>query len=84
MTLGFGGRGSGVIQFGGQLPRPWAGNYRLVFNGWSDGGNSTHEITVSGEPTTITASFTRQFKLNTGSVTGRGVVKIEPSSSGVS
>ena len=79
-TLGLGGRGSGVIQFGGQLPQPWAGNYRLVFNGWSDGGNSTHEITVSGEPTTITASFTRQFKLNTGSVTGRGVVKIEPSS----
>ena len=79
-TLGLGGRGSGVIQFGGELPQPWAGHYRLVFNGWSDGGNSTHEITVSGEPTTITASFTRQFKLNTGSVTGRGVVKIEPSS----
>ena len=79
-TLGLGGCCSGVIQFGGELPQPWAGHYRLVFNGWSDGGNSTHEITVSGEPTTITAGFTRQFKLNTGSVTGMGVVKIEPSS----
>ena len=75
-TLGFGE----CCQFGGQLPRPWAGHYRLAFNGWSDGGNSTHDITVSGEPGAITANFTRQVLLDTGSVTGSGVVKIEPSS----
>ena len=52
----------------------------LAFNGWSDGGGSTHDITVSGEPTTITANFTRKIRLDTGSP-WRGVVKIEPSGS---
>ena len=53
----------------------------LSFNGWSDGGGATHDITVSGEPTTITANFTRKILLDTGSgLTGGGVVKIEPSS----
>ena len=43
-----------------------------VFNGWSDGGDSTHDITVSGEPTTITASFTKQVSLDTGSALNGG------------
>ena len=54
--------------------------HRFVFNGWSDGGGSTHNITVSGEPTTIAASFTRQVLLDAGGGFGRGVVEIEPSS----
>ena len=72
-----GGGYGGVIQH--------AGGGRLIFSGWSDGGGSTHDITVSGEPTTITASFRRQVLLNAGSgLTGGGVVEIEPSSPEVS
>ena len=52
----------------------------LAFNGWSDGGGATHDITVSGKPTTITANFTQKIRLDTGSP-WRGVVKIEPSGS---
>ena len=53
---------------------------RLLFDGWSDGGDAAHDITVSGEPTTITANFTRQVLLDTvPGVTGSGVVKVEPS-----
>ena len=52
----------------------------LVFDGWSDGGGSTHDITVSGEPATITASFRREVRLDASSGFGRGVVEIEPSS----
>ena len=52
----------------------------LAFNGWSDGGGSMHSITASGEPTTITANFTRKIRLDTGRP-WRGVVKIEPSGS---
>ena len=71
---------NGVISPGG----PGVGG-RLIFNGWSDGGGSTHDITVSGEPTTITASFRRQVLLDAYSgLTGGGVVKIEPSSLEVS
>ncbi|MCY4588730.1 MAG: hypothetical protein OXB98_22125, partial [Bryobacterales bacterium] len=40
---------------------------RLVFDGWSDGGAETHDITVSEERPTITANFRRQVALDTGS-----------------
>ena len=39
---------------------------RLVFDGWSDGGAETHDITVSEERPTITANFRRQVVLDTG------------------
>ena len=53
---------------------------RLIFNGWSDGGDATHDITVSGEPTTITANFTRQLILRT-FPHGPGAIEVQPSSS---
>ena len=37
----------------------------FAFNGWSDGGASTHDITVSEKPTTITANFTNKIRLDT-------------------
>ena len=39
---------------------------RLVFDGWSDGGAETHDITISEEHPTITAYFRRQVVLDTG------------------
>ena len=65
-------RGShpGVIQF--------VGGGRLVFNGWSDGGGHPHDITVSGEPTTITADFKKQVFLET-RVLGSGTIEVDPS-----
>ena len=39
---------------------------RLVFDGWSDGGAETQDITVSEERPTITAYFRRQVVLDTG------------------
>ena len=38
---------------------------RVIFTGWSDGGDPTHDITVFGEPTTITANFTTQYFVDT-------------------
>ena len=52
----------------------------LIFNGWSDGGDSTHEITASEGPTTITANFTTQFPVNTVS-RGPGTIVVQPSAS---
>ena len=54
---------------------------RLIFDGWSDGSDATHDITVSAEPATITANFTRQVSLNTRSHHGLGRVVVQPSSS---
>ena len=39
---------------------------RLVFDGWSNSGTETHDITVSEERSTITANFRRQVVLDTG------------------
>ena len=39
---------------------------RLVFDGWSDGGADTHDITITEERPTITANFRRQVALDTG------------------
>lgn len=51
----------------------------LIFNGWSDGTAATHDITVTAEPATITANFTRQVAVNT--VThGPGTIVVQPSS----
>ena len=54
--------------------------YRFVFNGWSGGGGATHDITVSEDPTTITANFTRQVVVQTDSY-GPGTVVVQPSGS---
>ena len=51
---------------------------RLLFDGWSDGGAAAHDITVSGEPGAITANFTRQVSLDTGS---QGTIVVDPSGS---
>ena len=59
-----------VIQF--------VGDGRLVFNGWSDGGGHPHDITVSGEPTTITADFKKQVLLEA-DVLGPGTIAVDPS-----
>ena len=56
------------------------GGYRLTFDSWSDGGDATHDITVSAEPATIAANFTRQVSVNT--VThGPGRIIVQPSGS---
>ena len=70
-TLGFGGL-IGETQL--------AGGYRLTFNGWSDGGDATHDITVSTEPTTITANFKRWVSVNT-VAHGPGAIEVQPNSS---
>ncbi len=54
--------------------------YPVVFNEWSDGGGATHVITVSEDPTTITATFTGQFAVQTDSY-GPGTVVVQPSGS---
>ena len=63
----------GVIQ-------PYSGfdGERLLFDGWSDGGDAAHDITVSGEPSAITANFTKQVSLDTGS---QGTIVVDPSGS---
>ena len=53
---------------------------RVIFDGWSDGGGATHDITVSGEPTAITANFTRQVSVETVSHEP-GTIVVQPSSS---
>ena len=72
-TLGFVGH-TGEAQFSVGVPG------RLIFNGWSDGGDATHDITVSEEPTTITANFTRQLILRK-FPHGPGAIEVQPSSS---
>ena len=60
--------------------QPYSGfdGERLLFDGWSDGGAAAHDITVSGEPGAITANFTRQVSLDTGS---QGTIVVDPSGS---
>ena len=72
-TLGFGG----PI---GEVQSPIGVRARLIFNGWSDGGDATHDITASREPTTITANFTKQFFVQTISH-GPGTIEVQPSGS---
>ena len=72
-TLGF-SEHVGTTQFTIYTP------YRLIFNGWSDGGDATHDITVSEEPPTITANFTRQVSVRTVSH-GSGRIEVQPSGS---
>ena len=72
-TLGFGGT-IGLAQSPIGVP------YRVTFDGWSDGGDATHDITVSAEPATITANFARRVGVNT--VThGPGWIEVQPSGS---
>ena len=52
----------------------------VVFNGWSGGGGATHVITVSEDPTTITATFTGHVVVQTDSY-GPGTVVVQPSGS---
>ena len=40
---------------------------RLLFDGWSNGGAETHDITITEERPTITANFRKQVVLDTGS-----------------
>ena len=49
---------------GAVQPSPQDGE-RLLFDGWSDGGDAAHDITVSGEPSTLTANFRKQVVLDT-------------------
>ena len=64
----------GEVQFVAGLP----GQY--IFDGWSDGAAATHDITVSADPSTITANFTRQIFVKT--VThGSGKIVVQPSGS---
>ena len=64
----------GEVQFVDGLP----GQY--IFDGWSDGAAATHDITVSADPSTITANFTRQIFVKT--VThGSGRIVVHPSGS---
>ncbi len=53
---------------------------RLVFDGWSDGGAETHDITISEERPTITANFRRQVLVQTVSH-GPGTIEVQPSDS---
>ena len=70
-TIGFGGS-AGTSQ--------GVGGYRLTFDSWSDGGDATHDITVSAGLATITANFTRRASVNT--VThGPGRIIVQPSGS---
>ena len=71
-TLGS-GEPIGEIQFSWGIP-----GY-LIFNGWSDGGDATHDITVTAEPATITANFTRQVAVNT-VFHGPGTIVVSPGS----
>ena len=72
-TLGF----DGLI---GEVQSPVGVPGRLIFKGWSDGGDATHDITVSSEPTTITANFTTQYFVDAVS-RGRGTIVVQPSPS---
>ena len=72
-TLGF----DGLIR---EVQSPAGVPGRLIFKGWSDGGDATHDITVSSEPTTITANFTAQYFVDTVS-RGRGTIVVQPSPS---
>ena len=49
---------------------------RLVFDGWSDGGAGTHDITVSEERPTITANFRRQVVLDT--INSDSTITVDP------
>ena len=60
---------------GAVQPSPQDGE-RLLFDGWSDGGDAAHDITVSGEPSTLTANFRKQVVLDTGS---QGTIVVDPS-----
>ena len=62
---------------GAVQPSPQDGE-RLLFDGWSDGGDAAHDITVSGEPSTLTANFRKQVVLDTGS---QGTIVVDPSGS---
>ena len=72
-TLGFGGP-IGEVQTVNGLPG------HFIFDGWSDNGGATHNITASAEPATITANFTRQVYVETFSH-GTGGIKVQPSGS---
>ncbi|NOY79205.1 MAG: hypothetical protein GXO76_15235, partial [Calditrichaeota bacterium] len=53
---------------------------RMVWRSWDDGGEQSHEITVSKSKTSYTATFIQQFKLNTNvSPAGAGTVEASPS-----
>ncbi|MDE0435497.1 MAG: M12 family metallopeptidase [Bryobacterales bacterium] len=72
-TLGFGG----LIR---EVQSPVGVPGRLIFKGWSDGGDATHDITVSSEPSTITANFTTQYFVDAVS-RGPGTIVVQPSPS---
>ena len=70
-----------TIGFGGSVgTSQGVGGYRLTFDSWSDGGDATHDITVTAEPTTITANFTRRVSVNT-ATHGPGRIIVQPSGS---
>ena len=48
----------------------------IIFNRWSDGGDTRHEITVPEQPSTITAIFDKKHKLKIEKPIGRGSVTV--------
>ena len=48
-------------------------NARMDFNGWSDGANADHLVTLSADTTTLTANYTSSYLLSTGSNPPNGV-----------
>jgi CSLREA domain-containing protein/uncharacterized repeat protein (TIGR01451 family) len=54
-------------------PQSLGAGTRAVFQSWSDGGDLTHTITVTGSPLMITGNFTTQYQLTTAAGTGGSV-----------
>src|SRR5258708_5617586 len=42
---------------------PTAPGVRLVFSGWSDGGAQAHNVTIGAVPTTFSATFKQQYRV---------------------
>ena len=54
---------------------------RLMFDGWSDGGADTHDVTISEESFTVAANFRKQFLLSMDHHRGLGTVTVNPDTS---
>ena len=70
------------LQISAPVSIPSGDGARLDFTGWSDGAPSDHAITISGDTTTVLASYTPAFRLAAGSDPADGVqFQFSPSSS---
>ena len=65
------------LAIGTTSPQAGAAGTRYVFSKWSDGGATTHNITVPGAAATYTATFNTQYQLGTSvSPAGGGTVSV--------